>query len=128
LRFQRVRNVSAFRAGRVLSRLILESELDSRVAILVFCADLEDGAGAKLQDGHGGGLPLFVIHLRHPNLGTEKTDRHGKSHRNAGNRLRRPDVGKRLSIPHKCSAASVGSANPQKKGLGWLANLYPALS
>ena len=70
--------MAALGPGGVLSRLVLEADLDGVVPVLLGRRlDLEDRARAELQDGDGGGLALVVVHLRHSDLRTEETERHG---------------------------------------------------
>ena len=65
--------------GGILPRLVLEPELDGLVAVAVLGPDLEDRAGADLQDGDRLGVAVVVVHLRHPDLVSEQSERHGNT-------------------------------------------------
>src|SRR5262249_18463285 len=89
LGFERVGHVPALGPRGALALLVLEADLDGLVSVTVLGADLEDRARPELQDGDRGGGPLVVVDLRHPNLGSDQPERHGKplangAHRRAG--------------------------------------------
>ena len=87
-------DVAALGAGGLLARLVLEAELDGVVAVALRRADLQHGARAELEDGDRGDLALVVVHLRHPDLRTDQTERHGRPQgNNRPQRSRAVDLG-----------------------------------
>jgi len=52
--------------GRLSLRV--EPYLDCRIAILVGCLYLQDGAGARLDYGNGDKVVVAIVHLGHPKL------------------------------------------------------------
>src|SRR5207302_7263865 len=70
-RFDLAGDVAAFGQGRLVARLVEETELHGVVAVAVLGANLEDGAGADFQDGDGGHFALLVVDLGHTDLQAE---------------------------------------------------------
>src|SRR5262249_36065711 len=110
LRLQVPGDVAPLGPGGVLPGLVLVSDLDGVIPVLlVRRLDLEDRARAELQDSDGGGLPLVVVHLRHSDLRTEETERHGKPQTGSGRALGARSQRKRKSI-------SLGPGNGLSRG------------
>src|SRR5262249_15970023 len=76
LRHQVGSDVTAFRPDRFATLLVDETELHGIVAValadafragsfLALLLDLQDWAGAHLQDRHGRDLPVFLVDLGH---------------------------------------------------------------
>jgi hypothetical protein len=65
LGFQGVRNVTAFGAGRFATRLVAKAYLHGVITITFDVANLQNRAGAQLQDGYRRDLAFGIENLGH---------------------------------------------------------------
>jgi hypothetical protein len=64
-------NMTAFTAARQTTRLILETHLNSLIAIAIFTANLQDMTGTCLDHRHRHSPTVFQVNLCHPDFAAE---------------------------------------------------------